>query len=231
MSKRLLLASAFAFVGAAVPASADWSGLYIGAHVGGATGDVDWTNLTEVTGYIDLNTGDTLGVSPDGVLGGAQLGYNYVASRWLFGVEGTIAGMDFDDLAANPFAVTDEFIQSEIEWLATVAARAGFLSAGTLFYVKGGWAVGDVNTYHEDYAGGRQGSYSTDETHNGWVAGGGIEHAVSSDVSVGLEYNYIDLGEQTHAGVATPPFGGPVTNDVEAQLHTVTARLNWHFWP
>jgi outer membrane immunogenic protein len=233
MHKTALLASSaivsmFAVQGAL---AAEWTGFYLGAHVGGATGDIDWTNTVENTGYIDLNTGDTLGVSPDGVLGGGQIGYNFAWSGWLFGAEGTFAGMDFDDIAHNPFSVGDEFIASEIEWLGTVAGRAGFIGGNTLFYLKGGWAVGEVMTYHEDYAGGRQGFYSTSETHNGWVAGAGVEHAIGSNVSVALEYNYIDLGEQDHSGIATAPFGGLVTNDIDVTLHTATARINWHLNP
>lgn len=235
MTRTALLASSIVVSMFAAPGAnaAEWTGFYIGVHVGGASGDIDWTNVDEATGYIDLNTGDSLGVSPDGVLGGAQLGYNFAMTNWLFGIEGTFAGMDFDDTADNPFApVGDEFIQSDIEWLGTVAARLGFTSNDTLFYVKGGWAVGEVNTYHEDYDGGRQGFYSTSETHSsGWVAGGGIEHAIAQDVSLGIEYNYIDLGEEEHSGTASGPFGGLVVNDVEAQIHTGTVRLNWHFNP
>jgi outer membrane immunogenic protein len=234
MKKTVLLASS-ALISMFVAQSAlaaEWSGFYIGVHVGGVTGDIDWTNVEETTGYIDLDPGDSLGVSPDGVLGGAQLGYNFAMSNWLFGIEGTFAGMDFDETADNPFApVDDEFIQSDIEWLGTVAARLGFTMGDTLLYAKGGWAVADVNTYHEDHDGGRQGFYSTSENHNGWVAGAGIEHAIAQDVSVAIEYNYIDLGEQEHSGLATDPFGGPVVNDVEAQIHTGTVRLNWHFNP
>jgi outer membrane immunogenic protein len=234
MHKTVLLASS-ALVSMFVAQSAfaaEWTGFYIGLHVGGATGDIDWTNVTEATGYIDLDTGDSLGVSPEGVLGGAQLGYNYNMSNWLFGIEGTFSALDFDETAANPFApVDDEFIQSDIEWLGTAAARLGFTFGDTLLYGKGGWAVAEVNTYHEDHDGGRQGFYSTSETHNGWVAGAGIEHAIAQDVSVALEYNYIDLGEQEHSGIATTGFGGLVANDVDTQIHTGTLRLNWHFNP
>jgi outer membrane immunogenic protein len=233
MNKTVLLASSalvsmFMAHGAL---AAEWTGFYLGVHVGGASGDIDWTSVSEATGYIDLLPGDSLGVGPDGVLGGAQLGYNFALTNWVFGVEGTFSGLDFDETADNPFNVGDEFIQSDIEWLGTAAARLGFTTGDTLFYAKGGWAVAEVNTHHEDYAGGRQGFYSTAETHNGWVAGAGIEHAIAQDVSVALEYNYIDLGEQEHSGIATTGFGGLVVNDVEAQLHTGTVRLNWHFNP
>ena len=60
----------------------DWSGLYVGAHIGGA-----WSNSTVTNGNIGTswNTGGT------GFIGGFQGGYNFQTGNFLFGVEG-----DFD---------------------------------------------------------------------------------------------------------------------------------------
>src|SRR5262249_4775515 len=46
-----------------------WTGLYVGAHVGG--------------GWADLGVGDTA----SGFIGGGQVGYNYQINQWVFGVE------------------------------------------------------------------------------------------------------------------------------------------------
>lgn len=217
---------------APVAFAAEWSGFYIGLHAGGGSGDIDVTNVSNPTWYLDLLPGDSVGLSPDGVLGGGQIGYNFAWTNWLFGVEGSFSGLDFDDLITNPFdPLGDEYIAADIEWLGTVTGRVGFISGDTLFYAKGGWAVAEVNTFHEDFSGGFTGFYSTGETHNGWTAGAGIEHAIGSNVTVALEYSYVDLGSESHTGVATNPGGGPVTNDVEAELHIGTIRLNWHFNP
>src|SRR5262245_40642382 len=92
MIKRILLAglgvTAFA-TASAVAAPYNWTGFYVGIHAGAATGDIDLTNQVEATGYIDLDTGDKIGFSPDGILGGAQLGFNYDFSGWILGVEGS----------------------------------------------------------------------------------------------------------------------------------------------
>lgn len=234
MIKRILIAglamSAFAAT-SAMASPYNWTGFYVGIHAGGATGDIDLTNKVEATGYIDLDTGDKISFSPDGVLGGAQFGYNIDFSGWILGVEGSFAGLDFDDRVDNPFAPPDdEYLETNIDWLGTATARVGFGMSSTLFYLKGGWAISEVNIDHVDYAGGRQGSYETSETHDGWVAGAGIEHAIADDLSVALEYNYIDLGTQEHSGTASAPFGGLVTNDVDVQIHTATARLNWRIF-
>jgi outer membrane immunogenic protein len=233
MDRRTRIAIGFAAAALAIaPASAaNWNGFYIGLHAGGATGDVDWKNVTNTTGgasRIDMLTGETVDHSPDGVLGGAQIGFNYQFTNWLVGLEVSGSGLDFDETTEFVPATQAEFVSSEIEWLATGAARLGFTSMDSLFYLKGGYATANIATAHTnpDADGGGAdlaNSYSTDETHHGWVAGAGFEHMIGSNVSVGVEYNYIDLGNTDHTGVA---IGGTVVNDIDSQIHAVTARLN-----
>ena len=234
MTKRALLASAFAFGAAVAPVTAgDWTGVYIGLHAGGAFGDVDYTNVSDTSGVMDLDPGETIALEPDGVLGGVQLGYNHQFTNWLFGIEVTGSGLDFDDTQLNPFpGGTEEFVTAEVEWLFTAAARLGWTWQDSLLYVKGGYAGGNVNAAHVDPSAAVDASIDTvptEETHNGWMAGAGIEHRIGDRVSVGLEYNYVDLGEQDHTGVAITSLATSV-NNVDVQLHTVTARLNWNLW-
>jgi outer membrane immunogenic protein len=230
MVRRTRIAFGFAALALAIaPASAaNWNGFYIGLHAGGATGDVDWANVSNTTPLagtreLDFILGDTIAQSPDGVLGGAQIGFNFQMTNWVFGLELDGSGMDFDETSLNPNSADVEAVSSEIEWLGTAAARVGFSSMDSLFYLKGGYATGSIVTEHVDASGGDANAYSTDETHHGWVAGAGFEHMIGSNVSVGLEYNYIDLGNTDHTGTASP---GVVVNDMDAQIHSVTARLN-----
>jgi outer membrane immunogenic protein len=230
MIKRAVLASAFAVGVVATPAMANWTGVYIGVHTGGAFGDTEITNVSNGSvGEIDFTAGQTIEHEPDGILGGAQIGYNFQMTNWLFGIELTGAGLDYDEITLNPNAPDAELVTSEIEWLATAAARIGWTWQDCLFYLKGGYATGDVQISHVDPPGGDANAYSTEETHGGWLGGVGFEHQIGDRVSVGIEYNYIDLGEQDHTGVLTGG-GTTVVNDVDAQLHTVTARLNWNLW-
>lgn len=236
MNKTALLAScALVSMFAAQSAlAAEWTGVYIGAHVGGAFGDTDYTNISDTSGVMDLDPGETITLEPDGVLGGAQIGYNHQWTNFLFGIEVSGSGLDFDDTAPNPFpGGTEEFVTTEIEWLATATARLGWAWQDSLLYVKGGYATGNVNASHVDPSGAVDASidsYSTDETHGGWIAGAGIEHQIGERVSFGVEYNYIDLGEQDHTGVTVTSLDTAV-NNIDVQLHTVTARLNYHFNP
>jgi len=212
--------------------AAEWTGFYIGANVGGTFGDVDLTGVSEDTDYVNIDPGEVFSFSPDGVLGGAQLGYNFQMGDWLFGVEVEGHGMDFDEIGSDP-ASTD-ILTVESEWGATASARLGFvLSSNSLLYVKGGYATGNIKTSYLDTSGPttQTGLLETDETHHGFVVGAGFEHAIGEHTSFGVEYNYIDLGETDHSGTASGLGGGLVVYDVQAQLHTVTARLNYHFNP
>jgi outer membrane immunogenic protein len=210
----------------------DWTGFYVGIHAGGAFGDTDITTISQAgtNGFWEVPNGGSFDLSREGVLGGAQLGYNHEFSGWVLGFEATGSGMDFDETIP---LTTDDVFSVESEWLATAALRVGFLVGPTsLLYVKGGYAAGDVQTNEVDTSGDFLGRFSTDETHSGWIAGAGFEEMISPDVSFGVEYNYIDLGSQDHTGVVfAPAVGGPVVNEVDVQTHVVTARLNWHFWP
>jgi outer membrane immunogenic protein len=214
-------------------ASYEWSGFYIGANVGGAFGDVDLTGVSEDTNYVDINAGQTIPFSPDGVLGGLQIGYNFQFSGgWLFGLEVEGHGMDYDEVATTG---GDDIWAVESEWGATGTARLGFLlSSNSLLYVKGGYAAGNVKTHFADTSG-RTGSFETDETHGGWVVGGGFEHMIGENVSFGVEYNYLDLGESDHSAEAPDggggALGGLVETNVDVQMHVVSARLNWHWNP
>ncbi len=224
MTKHALLASIFAVTALAAPASAGFGGLYVGGHVGGVWGDVDTDTVSSggTNGFYSVPASSSL--SPSGVLGGAQLGYNFEFSNWVFGAELSGSALSLDEAAVYG----DDLYSVEAEWLGIAALRAGWIwNQRSLVYLKGGYAGAKIQTRDIDTVA-PVGITSTDETHNGWMAGIGFEHMISSDVSFAVEYNYIDVGNQDH--VAIPTSGGTITTDVDAQLHAVTARLNWHFW-
>ncbi len=73
-----------------------------------------------------------------------------------------------------------------------LTARAGYLvNDDTLLYARGGYTNARVRTAVQDAAGLR--SVSADR--DGWLVGGGVERAISDNVSARLEYRYSDLGE------------------------------------
>jgi Outer membrane protein beta-barrel domain len=111
----------------------DWSGLYLGANLGGA-----WSNRTvNVAGMAWDDPGSTA------FIGGFQLGYNLQAGHILIGVEGDF---DWASFGRPGFTVSSPLgpvqFSDRQKWISTVAARFGFASGRWLAYGKvgGGWA-------------------------------------------------------------------------------------------
>src|SRR5215813_9842251 len=116
-----------------VPPPYNWSGLYLGANVGGA-----WSNRT-------LSIAGTTWDDPfsSAFIGGFQLGYNLQAGNFLLGVEGEF---DWATFGRSSFTVSSPLgpvqFSGRQKWISTVAARFGFASRRWLAYGKvgGGWA-------------------------------------------------------------------------------------------
>ena len=128
----------------------------------------------------------------DGFIGGVQAGYNLLAGRFLYGIEGDF---DWSTLAgtSGPVATPLGLLQATTNrnWVATVAARVGITSDRMLVYGKigAGWAEGStaLNVVNG-------GTISTgSHTDGGVLVGGGIEYAFASNWTGKLEYNYIGL--------------------------------------
>ena len=71
------------------PVSYDWTGFYIGAHVGGAWTDTNWFYACSATNLLiaspcNLEQG---GHSASSWLAGGQVGFNYQVGRFVWGIE------------------------------------------------------------------------------------------------------------------------------------------------
>jgi outer membrane immunogenic protein len=176
-----------------------WTGFYFGTHLGYGWSDVDWTE-----------TAPAFNGSHDGSgwLAGGQIGFNLQSGRLVYGVEADISNSWIDGSSGC--------CEHEINWLASVRARAGLtgFSNRTLFYVTGGAAWADI-----DYAS----TGSDSDTHFGWVAGAGIEHALTPNWSARVEYLYYSFDDVTSGAVA------PGTATLDPNLQTVRFGLNFKF--
>jgi outer membrane immunogenic protein len=77
-----------------VDALYNWSGFYVGGHVGGSSTNQSWTNTARTALFGDLDPGQGFRQRGTGVFGGGQMGYNWQAGNYLFGLEGTASAMD-----------------------------------------------------------------------------------------------------------------------------------------
>jgi outer membrane immunogenic protein len=172
-----------------------WTGCYIGVHAG--------------AGVLRANNGEgSSGGNGTGGLAGGQVGCNYQQGNWVFGAEGegywsgikstNASSNSFEGINENRFADT---AKNKSDF--TIAARAGITFDRTLVYGKAGWAWGkfDFDATNDSiccsFNGGPfHSSDSASGTLNGLLLGVGIEHAITNNWTVKLEYNYLKYGSK-----------------------------------
>jgi outer membrane immunogenic protein len=202
----------------AAPAYTNWSGFYIGGHAGGAWSDADWSNVNL--------TGEPVSNSSSGFIGGGQIGYNQQYGNIVLGVEASLSGTTLSDdsrSVVNP-AVT---YSTDVNTIVTVTGRLGVAVDQWLLYGKAGWAGAQVDVSGRNTA--LPDSFSFDDWRNGWTVGAGFEYKLARNISLGLEYSYIDLGSDSFSGRTAANI--PVTvSDHDLQIQSVTARLNFQFY-
>jgi outer membrane immunogenic protein len=195
-----------------VPPPLTWNGFYIGAHLGGAWSEANWT--TPVTG-VSANS------SSSGLLGGAQVGYNWQYGATVFGVEGDFSGTNLQssNTGASGFSNT-----TSAYWTSTVTGRLGYAFDRALIYGKGGLAIADEKDTVTSPGGGLFSSTGA-ATQTGWTAGGGVEYALDPHWSAKVEYDYLGLGSQSVP--AALPGGAP--GSVDLNIQRLIGGINYRF--
>jgi outer membrane immunogenic protein len=208
-----------------VPPTPSWAGFYLGGQVGYGADSVGWRNLGG-SGFFSPPNSLTRDRG-SGVIGGGQLGYNFQYNRLVFGIEGSVSAADFDRSFASPYFPATDVWSSRLTWLTTVTGRVGYGFDSWLPYVKGGFAVGNVETSIQTNPFGiiSQGS----AVHSGWTLGGGVEFKVAPQFSLGLEFMHTDLGRSTDINGPQIVPGAPESYGVGLRSNSIMARFNYFF--
>ncbi|HEX7562705.1 MAG TPA: outer membrane protein [Bradyrhizobium sp.] len=246
-----------AYVEPPVIASYGWTGFYIGLNAGYGWGDQTFNFTTnDPFAGLALFMGPVAPVSfnKSGAVGGFQLGYNWQFNQaWLVGLE---ADFDFSDINGSGNSTNlatggpQSMLQTanqKVHWFGTVRGRLGYLPTNNLLvYGTGGFAYGKVEQNANYYNNGPGGtgvfngtcipglcySGAFDHTAAGWTAGAGLEYAFLRNVTLKVEYLYINLGGNTFnenvltGGTATSSFTAHY-NDVA--FHVVRGGINYRF--
>ena len=212
-----------------------WTGFYIGVN-GGYAGDEFRYPFsggpigvpTSVTGSVSLNS--------SGFLGGGQIGYNYQLDSFVSGLEADIDATSIaGKLNANAGIVglgsANLSAGSNLEFLGTARGRLGFaIFDRALLYATGGLAYGEVHSSYNVVApaiGSLAGSQSSTDV--GWTVGGGLEYALTNNVTFKTEYLYADLGKHTIFSQSNFFGVGTGTIAVDTTVNIVRAGLNYKF--
>lgn len=192
-----------------VAATYNWTGAYVGAFGGITAGE----NEYGLTDGIDALSFD---VSSSGALGGIQLGYDYQVGQWVFGAVADIAFTNHEaSIGGSGFEAN-----SELKYLGTVRARAGYAFDRTLFYGHGGFAYGESEYELKDSLGTIA---SGDKSRTGFTVGAGIEYAFTDQISFQTEYSYVDLGkDDIYSDVS-------LTAREDLSFHMIKAAVNFRF--
>ncbi|ARN80071.1 outer membrane protein [Methylocystis bryophila] len=223
-----------------------WTGFYGGLNIGGGWNSNNPSNQGSV--YYDpayalggipagsttsnlffLSNGNQSGTAA-GVIGGAQVGYNYQFNPSIvIGVETDFQGSSISSSGSSnssiypsPFVGGSYLVPVSavsggnlgINWLGTVRGRAGWLFTPTLLvYGTAGFAYGGVQ------------AWGYNNTSTGWTAGGGLEWMFAPHWSAKIEYLYADLSNSGNNNGSGWNWG----YRFHPQLNIVRAGVNYHF--
>ncbi|MGC9196107.1 MAG: outer membrane protein [Syntrophobacteraceae bacterium] len=181
----------------------EWTGLYLGAHLGAGFSSTHM-NLH------DLGTVRVLHPDPGGVIGGGQIGYNLQRGPFVLGLEADLSdsGMNGNANSFPPPGImggTSIRSSQNINWFGTLRPRLGYtVMPRLLLYATGGLAYGDVSYWERavsaEPATFGPGSYSG--VNLGWTVGGGLEYLISKNWSAKAEYLFCNLGDQNVTAVS-----------------------------
>jgi len=186
----------------------NWTGFYIGGHVGGAF------------------AGDNSLLSSDArFMGGVQGGFDYQFSQsWVFGAEAQYSWLPSHNNGVL-FPAGTLVTGSNNSQLGSVTGRLGYTWGPALLYAKGGYAWRDSNNIGVTIAGTPQAFTTSGNRKDGYTVGAGLEYMFAPNWSAKAEYQYYDFGSTTITAGPPEVVGARFRNDE----HTIKAGLNYRF--
>lgn len=244
-------------------AVSNWTGFYAGLNIGYGFNDPIATFAgndvvsKNVLNFSAPNPASSVAYDVKGVFGGAQFGYNFqVSPSWLIGVEADFQGSDIKGSASTSYVYVGRpgqvDAQQNVEWFGTLRARAGFLATDKLLvYGTGGLAYGSVQsnstlTNTVGYTASGSGFAAVCPVNSapcytgpatklmaGYTVGGGFEYAAWRNISLKVEYLYVNLGSSNITSVA-PGLTGFATSTYDTRFsdldfHVLRVGANCHF--
>jgi len=227
--------------------SYDWTGAYIGGHIGWGWGRANTTFTPLPTAALFNSLAPTtLRPEPRGLSGGAQAGYNWQTGHFVVGAEADFSWSRMSGTATvtpiirnngTPFPGNGALTaHQDTKWFGTLRPRAGVAFDRVFLYGTGGLAYGHVNyAANTDFRpvgppGPFQYPASISKTKTGWTVGGGVEIGINQHWSWKAEYLYYDLRKESSTAnpvPANPPF--QVAYTWETKAHTFNTGVNFRF--
>jgi opacity protein-like surface antigen len=208
----------------------DWSGPYVGATLGLAHTQAESTETVSLVPddpFFDQSL--NYDQSESSFAGGVYAGWQKHWGKMVLGGEVGFILLRFDTDQASPLIAelgepgVDLTRSVEVRDIFTLTGRLGYADGRWLAYFKGGVANAEVDAAYREEGSGASSSSSGREF--GWTAGLGMEYALTHNMVLGIEYNYLHF----RADVSPPDIPDlPVrTGDVDVDIQTLMVRLNY----
>jgi outer membrane immunogenic protein len=202
----------------------NWGGIYWGVTGGYGFGSSEWTDANNLSG-----AGTTGSFNLSGGIVGGTLGINLQADAFVFSVEGDFGPSWISGESSSTFCGKVGFgsgaqCETKNTWLGTLRARFGFAADRVLFYGTVGGAYGNIES-------GINGGFSN-SNEPGWVAGAGVEAALTDNWTARLEYLFVDLenGSCTASASCGLDVASVQPNDtVKFNVSLIRAGLDYKF--
>ena len=254
---------------AAQAQDAQWSGPYVGAHFGhGWQPEADDETIqfdTDLNGTFNNQVNNAAGANAfsPGFCGGAangataaagcdeeeggfefggHAGYDWQIGAFVIGglVEASRTNVT-DSVSAFSTTPASYTMTRRLKNLAAFRVRGGFAMGPTLVYATGGVASGDLQ--HRFTSTNTTNTFTMrgeDERSTGWQLGGGVEHMITPEVSLGLEYLYTSLEDEGGVVRTAGPAGTPFTTtnpsgtdlrraEGDFESHAVRVKASYRF--
>ncbi len=217
-------------VAPAPPPECNWSGFYVGLHVGGQFGHSEDFDF----GYNAID--HPFGYSESGVIAGGQAGYNFQWNWLVLGAEVDLGYMNLYGRTVDPASVrfdnSDTHASTDSDFYTTFRARIGVALNHWLIYATGGGIGVNYETRFVDDCSTRPCSPGTVDAHEqdfdwGYTVGGGFEYMFGCHWSIKAEYLYFSLDDQDFS--APNNFGAIQRFNGETTGHIVRGGLNYKF--
>jgi outer membrane immunogenic protein len=187
----------------------DWTGFYIGGHVGGA-----------------FSGGNSLEGANSRFLGGVQGGFDYqFAPNWVMGLEAQYSWLNSATAGLTfPGGVV---VNGKNNQLGSVTGRIGYTWGPALVYAKGGFAWRDNNALGVSVAGAPAPFTATGNNKDGYTVGAGLEYMFAPNWSAKAEYQYYNFGTTTFTAGPPALVGARVRDDEHSVKLGVNYRFGW----
>jgi outer membrane immunogenic protein len=200
--------------------SYDWSGFYIGGHVGSLWGR---TSVVENGALIES------GAPTNGVVGGVLAGYNWQRGPLVLGIEGDFGWANAHGTGTGPPPppapppplgppVPNHY---NLNWDSHIVGKAGFAVGNWMIFGTGGLATAGFS-FQPSFLPPAAPTLEQSRTYAGFSLGAGVEYAFTQNLLGRVQYIYDDFGSKNYTSDDS-------VYHVSVTSQTLRGALSWKF--